>query len=113
MFEGVKSGGTFVSQSWREVGNEYHRFKETGDVVEWDWLVIYARDSNFKECSICLEDIKFGGTWSIPCGHKFHTDRLFIWANMSGKSQSPTCPMCRSHPEGSFKTIEDMGGVIC
>ena len=65
MFEGVMSGGTFVSQSWVEVGNEYHRFKETRNMVEWDWLVICARDFNFKECSICLQDTKVGKTWSL------------------------------------------------
>lgn len=115
MFEGVKTNGEIVTKSWEEVGNEYNRFKKTGNMVEWDRLVICARRHSTTECAICLEDVKIGNTWSIACGHKFHKECIFLWANMPviGKGHAPTCPLCRRHFEGSTKEIEEMSGVKC
>jgi DNA repair exonuclease SbcCD ATPase subunit len=55
-------------------------------------------DSSDK-CAICLEDLSSQQTYTLQCGHCFHTKCQIIWFR-NGHS---TCPTCRnSHNDDSL-----------
>ena len=73
----------------------YHRFKEDGNTVEWESLVISARQTSFAEdtpCPICWSQISSDKGYLTGCRHGFHKDCLSEWQQFS---QGAGCPLCR------------------
>ena len=52
-----------------------------------------------SDCSICLEDLNKKQTYTLPCGHIFHTECQINWF----RSKQVSCPKCRSS-----KTLGDL-----
>ena len=50
-------------------------------------------------CAICLDQLDNKQTFTLPCGHTFHTECQINWF-LNGQK---TCPTCRS-----FKTLGDL-----
>jgi hypothetical protein len=52
-----------------------------------------------ETCTICHMDFEVDDLISAPftCGHRFHTDCITRWMNLSrDRELPPTCPMCRN-----------------
>ncbi|CAM9700440.1 unnamed protein product [Ectocarpus fasciculatus] len=103
-YKGRKAGETNVLVGmWKEAGDSYHRFKEDGEEVEWDRLLIQARpllkleQQSVPSAPPARKRVKLANptpntpTSSVACGHRFHIECLAGWE----RDSMIVCPICR------------------
>ncbi|KAG0558181.1 hypothetical protein KC19_10G010300 [Ceratodon purpureus] len=114
MYTGRKKGSDIpISSEWHVAGDDqYERFCEAGNTLDWDVLIIEAKRTSAVprlQCPICLFDVStFEKPLSLACGCRFHSDCVALW-----KTRETHCPTCRSEisneapiasPESRFET---------
>ena len=98
-YDGLKVGGVQMLSPWYQAGNQYERFREAGNMVEWDRLVLTVRSITTvphafhaqAECAICFETIQSTNRAVTTCNHGFHTRCLVAWTR-----EHDSCPLCRA-----------------
>ena len=60
------------------------------------------------DCPICLSPLGEGATFSLDCGHRFHTGCIVEALRRSG----PTCPMCRAGPKDAAPPVDPQEALV-
>ena len=67
-------------------------FKNNSNVDDSESIIIYKnkQNDNFKECIICLEDMKYNEKLIlVKCSHIYHKECLEKWIKKNN-----VCPLC-------------------